>query len=142
MKDGVKVGGAAVMVHGDYAMLGGPVRRDDFFLPPKVDDTFRKTHGARPLIDPALQDGLKGRRFAIVNLWRSIVAPPVVDMPLTMCDCATVAREDYTTVEFRYVDRVHETYLGHPSERQRWWYFPEMTKDEVHTAACSSCRLA
>jgi hypothetical protein len=145
VKDGVKVGGPALMVHGDYAMLGAPVRRDNFFLPPKQDDTFIKTHGSRPLISPALQPDLKGRRFAIVNLWRSIVDPPVVDLPLTMCDCSTVSADDYTAVEFRYTDRTFETYVGHHSDRQRWYYFPEMTKDEVHhtasmTAACGQCR--
>ena len=131
VKDGVKVGGPALMVHGDYAMRGAPVRRDDFFRPPKLDDTFSKTHGSRPLIPPAEMDGLSGRRFAIVNLWRSIVQPPVVDLPLAMCDCATVLGDDYTAVEFRYVDRSFETYLGHHSDQQRWYYFPQMTCNEV-----------
>ena len=145
VKDGVKVGGPALMVHGDYAMLGAPLRRDHFFLPPKQDDTFIKTHGSRPLISPAEQAGLQGRRFAIVNLWRSFVDAPVLDLPLTMCDCNTVSKDDYTAVEFRYSDRTFETYVGHHSDGQRWYYFPEMTKDEVlHTAAsitaASVCR--
>ena len=131
VKDGTKLGGPAVMVHGDYAMRGAPQRRDDFTLPPSVDDTFGKTHGQRPLIPAEEMEGLKGRRFAIVNLWRSFVDPPVVDMPLTMCDCRTVRAEDYVAVEFRYDTHGHETYAGGWSEGQRWFYFPSMTKDEA-----------
>lgn len=107
------------MVHGDYAMLGAPVRRDHFGLPPKIDDTFIKTQGERLLILPEELESLKGRRFAIVNLWRSIVEPPVVDMPLALCDCATVSAEDYVAAEFRYSDRTFQTYGGAHSEKQR-----------------------
>jgi hypothetical protein len=131
VKNGVKVGGPATVVHGDYAMLGAPMRRDNFALPPKVDDTFIKTHKERPLIHPEEMAELKGRRFAIVNLWRSFIDPPVVDMPLTFCDCATVTKEDYVALEFRYSDRTFETYAGAYSDKQRWYYFPQMTKDEV-----------
>ena len=131
LKNGVKVGGPATMVHGDYAMRGAPARRDAFALPPKVDDTFIATNGKRPLIDPEELQALKGRRFAIVNLWRSFTDAPVVDMPLTMCDCATVAADDYTAIEFRYVDRTFETYAGGHNSAQRWYFFPEMTRDEA-----------
>ena len=132
VKDGVKVGGPATMVHGDYAALGAPIRRDNFARPPKKDDTFVKTHGSRPLIAPDELDNLKGRRFAIVNLWRSIDSHPVVDMPLTMCDCRTVTADDYVAIQFRYSDDTsHETYLGGHSPAQRWYYFPEMSCDEA-----------
>ena len=132
VKDGVKVGGPALVVHGDYAMRGAPVRRDHFALPPKTDDTFIKTHGTTPLIAPDELEALKGRRFAIVNLWRSIdPSHPVVDMPLTLCDCRTVTADDYVAIEFRYVDRKYDTYAGGHSPAQRWYYFPEMTGDEA-----------
>ena len=131
VKGGVKVGGPATLVHGDYAMRGAPVRRDQFAQPPKQDDTFIKTHGTTPLIPPAEFEQLKGRRFAIVNLWRSIdPAHPVVDMPLACCDCRTVQAGDYVALEFRYPDRVFETYFGGHSAGQRWYYYPRMTADE------------
>ena len=132
VKDGVKVGGPAVMVHGDYAMLGAPVRRDNFALPPSKDDTFIKTHGGTPLIPSSEFEALKSRRFAIVNLWRSFDSHPVVDMPLTMCDCRTVTANDYVTIQFRYEDHHgFETYLGGHSPAQRWYYFPQMTQHEA-----------
>jgi hypothetical protein len=129
--DGVKVGGPAQIVHGDYAMLGAPQRRDDFALPPSSDDTFIKTHGQRPLIPPQELEELKGRRFAIINLWRGFVESPIVDMPLTMCDSRTTKAEDYICVEFRYETHGHQTYAGGHSDGQRWYYFPEMKSDEV-----------
>ena len=131
VKDGVKVGGPALMVHGDYAALGAPQRRDDFALPPSVDDTFIKTHGQRPLIPAEELEQLKGRRFAIINLWRGFIDAPIVDMPLTMCDSRTTVPSDYVCVEFRYDTHQHETYAGGQSDGQRFYYFPEMTKDEV-----------
>jgi hypothetical protein len=131
VKDGVKVGGPALMVHGDYAMLGAPQRRDDFALPPSADDTFVKTHGQRPLIPAEELEQLKGRRFAIVNLWRGFIDAPIVDMPLTMCDSRTTKAEDYVCVQFNYDTHAHETYAGGHSEGQRWFYFPSMTSGEV-----------
>ena len=132
VKDGQKVGGPATVVHGDYAMRGGPVRRDQFALPPKQDDTFIKTHGSTPLIAPNELEALKGRRFAIVNLWRSIdPTNPIVDMPLTMCDSRTATADDYVAIEFRYTDRMFETYMGGHSPNQRWYYFPEMGPNEA-----------
>jgi hypothetical protein len=130
LKGTVKVGGPGLMVHGDYAMKGGPMRRDDFALPPKNDDAFRSIYGDRPLIPESEMKELRGRRFAIINLWRSITEEPCVDLPLAFCDTQTTSPEDYIVIEFRYVDRQHETYLGGYNEKQRWYYYPELLKDE------------
>lgn len=130
VKDGQKVGGPATVVHGDYGMRGGPVRVANFSKPPMIEDAFKPLYGERPLISPEEATELKGRRFAIVNLWRSFTDAPCVDMPLTFCDAQTTAKEDFATVEFRYASATIETYLGGHSERQRWYYFPALLKSE------------
>ena len=77
-----------------------------------------------------------GRRFAVVNVWRSIDgAHPVMSLPLAMLDAATVRLEDC----FRYalVNAEHEPPLagftnnvGH-SMAHRWYYYDRMVADEA-----------
>ena len=130
VKQGQKIGGAATLVHGDYGMRGGPVRVANFSKPPMKEDAYRPLYGDQPLIPPEEAAALHGRRFAIVNLWRSFTDEPCVDMPLTFCDCQTTAESDYVTIEFRYEAVTIETYLGGHSAAQRWYYFPELLKSE------------
>ena len=130
LKDGQKIGGPALVVHGDYSLRGGPTRTINFTKPPAPDDSFKDLYGDRPLISTEEMEELKGRRFAIVNLWRSFSDQPCVDMPLTFCDTRTTLKTDYSTVEFRYCDRMIETYLGGHSAGQRWFYYPELLSNE------------
>lgn len=132
MKDGQRVGGPAIIVHGDYALEGGPKRRDNFAKPPAHDDSFREVYGDRPLIPEEELSTLKHRRFAIINFWRSLAPEgvPLVDMPLCFCDASTAQPTDYATMEFRYVDRMIETYMGFHSEGQKFYYYPNLLRDE------------
>ena len=131
VKEGQKIGGPALVVHGDYGMRGGPVRRDNFFKPARSDDAFKPLYGDRPLIPEEEKGDLLGRRFAIVNLWRSFTPEPCVDTPLTFCDAQTALKKDYVTIEFRYSDGItNETYLGGHSEGQRWYYYPALEREE------------
>lgn len=52
-------------------------------------------------------------------------------MPLTICDTQTSVEHDYGVREFRYVDRVIETFMGGYSPSQRWYYFPDMSRNEA-----------
>ena len=103
----------ADIVHNDYTARSGIRRMQDYF----ADD-----------VDEA--EKLLQRRFAIVNVWRSI-AGPVVDHPLVLCDATTVRPEDLVSVERRAEDRIGElqVVLHHPE--QRWYYFPQMQMDEA-----------
>lgn len=77
-----------------------------------------------------------GRRFAIVNVWRSIDAvQPITSLPLAMLDAATVQPEEC----FRYalVNAEAEPPLagyansvGH-SDAHRWYYYDKMVADEA-----------
>lgn len=132
IREGQKIGGPATVVHGDYALEGAVTRRDNFALSGAKSDAFKSVYGDAPLIPPEEFEQLRHRRFAIINLWRSLapVGEPLVDMPLTICDAATTTPNDYATIEFRYEDRVIETYMGLYSPTQKWYYFPEMMRDE------------
>src|SRR4029434_1613083 len=79
------------VVHNDYTKWSGPQRVRD--LLPEKDAEL------------ALQ-----RRFAIVNVWRSINGP-VVDTPLALADARTVDDADWLATDLKYPDRTGEGYL-------------------------------
>ena len=70
------------------------------------------------------------RRFAIIQVWRAI-ADPIRSNPLAMADARSVAPEDLLIAERRYPHRVGQTYRLKYSPRHRWFYFPEMRRDEA-----------
>lgn len=70
------------------------------------------------------------KRFAIVNLWRSI-GGPVLTTPLACCDAKTIDPADLVAVERRAVERVGELELVTWNPHHRWYYYPAMTRDEV-----------
>lgn len=103
----------ANIVHNDYTHDSGPKRLDDFF-----GDS------------PGEAARLKQRRFAIINAWRPIGAP-VLDHPLVLCDARTIGEDDLVAVERRGEDRTGELQVALYDPTQRWYYYPEMTRDEV-----------
>src|SRR5262245_7635969 len=70
----------ASIVHNDYTARSGPQR---------LRDHFREA--------PAEAEALLGRRFAIVNVWRSIRGT-VRTAPLALCDARSLAPEDLVAV--------------------------------------------
>jgi len=103
----------ADIVHNDYTAASGIKRLRDH-LADDPDDATR----------------LLQRRFAIVNVWRSI-AGPVLNHPLVLCDSATVAPEDLVSVERHAEDRIGELQVALYSPEHRWYYFPQMQMDEA-----------
>lgn len=126
----VRVGGVALTVHNDYAMLGAPVRMENFFKPPRTNDSFRPL-GDAPLIPPDEYEDLSKRRWAFINVWRNLADYPIVDTPLAMVDAKTFDKNDLLTLDFRYVDATIETYIAAHNPKHRWIYFPNMTKHEA-----------
>jgi hypothetical protein len=80
------------------------------------------------------QDLLAGR-FAIVNVWRPIRGP-LLDAPLALADARSVADENLVASDLVFKDRVGETYAVSYGPRQRWFYYPRMTKDEALLIKC------
>jgi hypothetical protein len=70
------------------------------------------------------------RRFAIINLWRT-VGTPVVSSPLACCDAQSIGPADLVASERRAQDRIGELELVAWSPRHRWYYYPEMSAAEA-----------
>jgi len=96
--------------HNDYTEWSGPQRVRD--LLPEEAGTLLK------------------RRFAIIQVWRAI-NKPIQANPLALADARSVALEDLMVAERRYPHRVGQTYRLRYNPAHRWFYFPEMRRDEA-----------
>jgi hypothetical protein len=100
--------------HNDYTEWSGPQRVRDL-----LGDEAEK---------------LLQRRFAIIQVWRAAyanAADPIRSNPLAMADARSVAPEDLLIAERRYPNRIGQTYRLKYNPRHRWFYFPEMRRDEA-----------
>jgi hypothetical protein len=70
------------------------------------------------------------RRFAIIQVWRAI-RRPVQANPLAVLDARSLVPEDLLVAERRYPHRVGQTYRLKYNPGHRWFYFPEMRRDEA-----------
>jgi hypothetical protein len=96
--------------HNDYTEWSGPQRVREI------------------LLDEA--EALLARRFAIIQVWRAI-NQPIRANPLAIADAKSVQMEDWLVAERRYPHRVGQTYRLKYSPNHRWFYFPEMRRDEA-----------
>ncbi len=83
----------------------------------------------RDLLEDRAEAWMSGR-YAIVNVWRS-VAGPVVTTPLACCDATTIDDADLIASERRAADRIGELELVQWNPQHRWFYYPEMHRDEA-----------
>ena len=79
---------------------------------------------------PDEADALLARRFAIIQVWRAINLP-IQSNPLALADAKSVAMDDLLVAERRYPHRVGQTYRLKYNPSHRWFYFPEMRRDEA-----------
>jgi hypothetical protein len=86
------------------------------------------------------------RRFIAFSLWRAL-SPPPQDMPLAICEGRSVRDDEGTPNTKVDVDEIptgdalfapiegeenmSAATIFHHSPAHRWWYFPDMTPDEV-----------
>ena len=75
-------------------------------------------------------DALLARRFAIIQVWRAI-NQPIQSNPLAIADAKSVEPDDLLIAERRYPHRVGQTYRLKYSPKHRWFYFPQMRRDEA-----------
>jgi hypothetical protein len=75
-------------------------------------------------------EALLQKRFAIIQVWRAINRP-IQSNPLAIADASSIAPEDLLIAERRYPHRVGQTYRIRYSPAHRWFYFPEMRRDEA-----------
>jgi len=122
-----KAGDAAApvpRVHCDYTAASAP-RRLMQFAKTGVYSHLRK----RNLGEDDIKD-LASRRFAFINVWRSIADEPIEQKPLACCDTRSVPEKDHFLYELIFPDRVGENYSLKASQDHKWYYFPRMVKDE------------
>jgi len=133
IEGGQQVQGPAHVVHGDYTMTSAPQRARDLARPAKQNDTIRAIlREGETLMDPAaVEEAIVNGRFRLINLWRNIAPEPVATNPLALCDASLVSPEDLVVFEIHYADRIGENYFAKRSPRHRWFYYPEMTRDEA-----------
>ena len=96
--------------HNDYTEWSGPQRVRD--LLPDEAETLLK------------------RRFAIIQVWRAI-NQPIRANPLALADARSIAPEDLLISERRYPNRVGQTYRLKYNAAHRWFYFPQLARDEA-----------
>ena len=101
---------------------------------------------ARSMYTKACPDGPGYDRFIAFSLWR-VLSPPPQDMPLALCDGRSVRDDEgtpNTKVDVAEIpvgdalfapiegeDTMAAATIFHYSPNHRWWYFPDMTPDEV-----------
>ena len=96
-----------------------------------VDHTDRSgPQRVRDLMGDEAEELLKGR-VQVINMWRPIRREPLRDAPLAVCDSRTVAATDLVPSDLVYRERVGETYSVRYNPAHRWFYAPEMRRDEV-----------
>ncbi len=100
----------ASVIHNDYTPISGPKRLREI-LPDEADTLLE-------------------RRFAIINVWRSINGS-ISNYPLTLCDARTVSADDLIEVERKSAERIGAIQLSRHSTNHRWIYFPNMQMDEA-----------
>ena len=79
---------------------------------------------------PTEAQRLLQHRFAIIQVWRAI-NQRIQSNPLALVDARSVLPSDLLPAERRYPDRVGETYQLRYNPGHRWFYFPEMQRDEA-----------
>jgi len=105
--------GPATQVHVDYTTKSGPDRAADIL----GEDEVARLAAA-------------GARILQVNVWRPIRGP-VQRSHLALADASSVKPDDLLATDQIFPDRVGEIYMLAHDPSQRWYYAPEMTKDEV-----------
>jgi hypothetical protein len=73
-------------------------------------------------------------RFVLYQTWRPL-SPPPQDFPLALCDGRTVRAEDIVPLDYRMGpaagDVTYRSRGSRHSARHAWWYYPQMTIDEI-----------
>ncbi|HWP58514.1 MAG TPA: CmcJ/NvfI family oxidoreductase [Candidatus Acidoferrales bacterium] len=131
-----KLSGAARVVIFDHTLRSGDEaeREEKLIREPVLSahNDYTEWSGPNRLREllPDEAETLLARRFAIVQVWRAINRP-IQKNPLAIADAKSVDMGDFLVAERRYPHRVGETYRLKYNPEHRWYYFPEMRRDEA-----------
>ena len=110
LREAKKIREVVRRAHNDYTEWSGPQRVRDI-VPDEAEELLK-------------------RRFAIVQVWRSI-RHPVETFPLAICDARSVAFDDFIISERIYQDRKGQTYACAYNPNHHWYWFPRMRREEA-----------
>lgn len=92
------------------------------------------SHARKRMLNKAEGKRLLGLDFAFINVWRSIDSnAPIQNSPLAVCDASSVSESDQLFYEIHYPiydGEMHENLGLRFNDRHRWYYYPQMVKDE------------
>jgi hypothetical protein len=131
-----RVSGAARVVIFDHTLRSGDEaeREERLIREPVLSAHNDYTEWSGPnRVREALPDeaeALLAHRFAIIQVWRAI-NQPIQANPLAVADAKSIEMDDLIVAERRYPHRVGQTYRLKYSPNHRWFYFPEMRRDEA-----------
>jgi hypothetical protein len=131
--DHVEVTGRAILRFGERSGDSGALdnSRPARYVHVDISDET----GARFNAQSTASDGRTIKRIARYNVWR-VLTPPPQDVPLAVCESASVAREDLLPA-WAMFDRdgeivfSFEAWVLRHNPNQRWAYFADMTPDEA-----------
>jgi hypothetical protein len=103
-------------VHNDYTAKSGPRRVRDHLPPAEAEQRLQN-------------------RFAEINVWRPIRGP-IESTPLAVCDSSSIDPKDFVPSDLVYRDKVGETYRFTYNPNHRWFYFPNLERNEVILLKC------
>ena len=110
MREAKQISGPVRNAHNDYTEWSGPQR---------VRDLLRNE-----------ADELLKRRFAVVQVWRPI-RNRVQREPLAIADARSIGTKELIPSSRVYPDRVGEVYHCTFNPEHRWYYFPNMQRNEA-----------
>jgi hypothetical protein len=110
-----QISGPVRNVHNDYTEWSGPQRVRDL-LPDEAEQLLRQ-------------------RFAVIQVWRPI-NQPVQREPLAIADGRSIGRQELVPSARVYPDRVGEVYHITHNPDHRWYYFPNMQRNEAIVFKC------
>ncbi len=115
LADQQRAGKPIRFVHNDYTFMSAP-RRVRTHLPDEADELLK-------------------HRFAEFNVWRPIRGP-LQDTPLAVCDASTIAPQDVVVSDLVYPDWTGETWAFLYNPNHRWFYFPNLERNEAIVLKC------
>lgn len=136
-----ETGAAKVVIFDHTIRIGDPAKRDAL----GVRDPVRNAHNdftdesapqrVRDLLPADEAEERLNRRFTSINVWRPLTGPVKTD-PIAICEWDSIGANDMIVARRVYKDRVGGILNLSYNPRQRWYYFPEMERDEVILLKC------
>ena len=115
MREARQISGPVRNAHNDYTEWSGPQRVRDL-LPDEAEALLKK-------------------RFAVIQTWRPI-RNPVEREPLAIADAQSIGTKELIPSSRVYPDRVGEVYHCAFNSEHRWYYFPNMQRNEAMVFKC------